>query len=239
MDLKDFAMRNKVPIGQMLVFAILVVSGLLLFQMGSSKGPEYPKMEDIAKTMNSTPHEPLIKEMNLSQNCTPLFNSTIKMSYEYDVQSVSLEGPVRSHVSFDYAGEEELLGEKVDIVEIRANSSLQNMTLTLLSKLWLDPKTGECLAATVDMGQGQAYKVDCSDANFGVPSIACSEQLAGLNATANETVEVPAGKFLATRYEKGSETIWVATGIPVPVRFASVTGGARAMAELVRYEVKG
>jgi hypothetical protein len=233
MGAKEFFQRNKGPIAQMLIIAVLMISGIIMLQLSirDYKPPEYNGPGNFSQNTSAlTPGGD-----SSEKNCTPLFNSTRKISYAYDIVSSSPEGPIKMLVSYDYVGEETLMGLRTDIVEIKANSSLKNITLSPVSRLWLDYNTGQCIRAIMEMGPGYVYPINCKDAKFGMPVVTCSEQLTGLNKTRTEKIEVPAGTFVADRYEKGKEVLWIAEGVPVPVRFTFESMGSSAVAELIRF----
>jgi hypothetical protein len=236
MGLKEFAIRNKAPLAQLLLAAVLVIAGVAMLQMSVSnyKPPKYeiPEKEAQNYTVPGSSAEGELK------NCTPLYNATRKVSYEYEIYSKSPDGPLRMKFSYSYIGEEALFGVRADVVEMKANTTMQNLTFDPVMKAWLDYETGKCLKAEISMGKGYNYPMSCQDANFGMPVVTCEEQLAGLTPGPAQEVKVPAGAFNATRYDKGKDSIWLAKGIPVPVKFTFIQSQETAVAELIAYTEK-
>ncbi len=238
---KAFVRRNKNPIFQMLAIAALIIAGVAMLELSSASytPPQYKPVNNSNQiSWANFTSQPGGLQDSQQMNCTPLLNTTRKLSYSYKVSSRTPEGIITMYFSYNYAGEEILNGQRTDIVEIRANATFQNVTFNPVSRLWLDYYTGKCLKGEMDMGSGSVYPINCADANFGVPVVTCQEQLVGLKRTEYQTVSVPAGTFDATRYDKGKESLWLADNIPVPVKFTFIQLGDTAVAELTSYSEK-
>ena len=233
--LKDFAMRNRATLLQMFLFAVLVIAGFVMLQLSSR--PQLPEYKDLGNSSAQNRSSPAPLQFAMEENCTPIFKGTRKISYAYEATSQSSDGLMRMSVSYDYVSVDVLSGSKADVTELSVNATMRNMTFDMSTKFWLDYGSGKCIKAETRIGQS-LQPADCRYAMAGIPAINCKEQLAGLNFTSKEEVEVPAGKFNTSVYKSGSDTLWIVEGLPIPAKFISESKGTRVVALLVRYEEK-
>jgi hypothetical protein len=232
MDLKAFAMRNKTPLAQLGLAAVLMLLGFLMLQMSFSS-PTIPQLKDPSSNLsrNTTlilPNEPL----EPGPNCSPLYN----IGYAYEVDAPTPQGYMRVLISYNYAGEESVLGTNARIIEIGVNSSLNGSDMNSVTRSWLNYETGACIKSQLDLGKGNVYPIDCKNSRFSLLSVPCREQLEGFSPTGTQSIKVPAGEFLAEKYEReGNQTIWFTKDIPVPIKFTFKSLGEFASAKLLYY----
>lgn len=235
MGFEEFVKRNKGPIVQILIAGLLIVGAIALFEMNK------PKLDETSYrgVLNNATQTATPQYTGTAGTCTPLFNSSKRATYGYSVYSITSEGALRINVTYDYVGEESVAGIPAEITETRTYSVLNNLTFNPVFRTWLEKGTGRCLRAIMQV-EDQVASVACSDASMGMPLIACEEQLAMLNSSGTDYMVVPAGNFTAKRYSGSrNETIWIADGIPMPVKFSFKSNGAEsATGELLYYERK-
>ncbi|MFH1448005.1 MAG: hypothetical protein ABIG39_04020 [Candidatus Micrarchaeota archaeon] len=251
MDENNLIVRNKRVVVQMVLAAIMILTGVILLQM-SQRAPEFTG-QDFTTIGNTSENTSVFRQPEFTEvgNCTPLFNSSRRMSYAYDISSPSPEGTISMRISYDFIGQESVDGRLIDIIEITANGSHKGLTMDPVWRMWLDSETGQCIEAVLNMGGGSIspsdvpggskymLPMDCKEAQFGMPVVVCEEQMEGLSPVATETVKVPAGEFQTERYETpNDETMWIAYGMPIPVKFMFKSMGDYAVSELIYYEEK-
>jgi hypothetical protein len=147
---------------------------------------------------------------------------------------------MRQDYNVDYNGK---MANKVTLnMNMGAGASASTTVMTSYS----DPSTGATLGGHMKMTAGGQTIIDkdiepSSAAPSAAPGVSTespltSYQHTSITSAGTESVTVPAGTYVATKYTWGSGgntgTVWVAPNVPVPVKMTSTSSGYTTNMEL-------
>ncbi len=245
--MKKLVQRNMSVVAQMTVLAIIILGVILVLISSLSYTPppmpsagENFSVFSVGNLSENGTQKPRAEPMN----CTPLFNMTPEFSYAYKVSADSQYGGTQeARTSYNYIGTELVDGTDTYKVEISTNASVQGQSASMNSLMWLEKNTLKCKKLEISMsfagGQPFTTEADCADVS-GIPGVMCKENLAGAKLLRHEEVRVPAGVFNTSVYSLPEEasTVWIADGVPVPVKIVSTAEGGGGSMELLSFNNK-
>ncbi|MEW6329134.1 MAG: hypothetical protein AB1468_03385 [Candidatus Micrarchaeota archaeon] len=244
-DVKKIIQRNAGVLAQMTLLAIILLGTILvLISSLSSPPPTLPQAGEnlsafqIGNFSGNATQKPRAEPLN----CTPLFNLSPMFSYTYRVSMNSQYGGAQEALtSYEYLGTELVDGTDTHKIEISTNASVQGQSARMSSLMWLEKSTLKCKKLQISMsvmgGQPFTTEAECEEVE-GIPGVMCKETLAGAAQIGREEVRVPAGVFNTTIYSVPEEasTLWIAEGVPVPVKIVSTAEGGGGSMELISFK---
>ncbi len=203
---------------------VALAAGVLLF-VGAGCGKQAQK----AATPGSPAETPPEQEES-SIKMDKLYNFGALREYEYQITS-NADGP-QNVINLKYKMSSDMMSGKPAWLQ-QSDAAVQGNTVT--TKMWLDKSSMACLKISMMMnvaGQTIQQEGQCPEEG---PNSATATAEEMLKYVGKESVTVPAGTFMAKKYEQNGTTFWTDNSVPVPLK-VSYGGTDATMMELVSYK---